>query len=128
MVLDINSLLGTNRAIGVARADYDFTRDGGALYAHDVPTETIPDGSIIVGFMIHTTRAITTSLAGVLSFVVNGLVLGPAAPTLDYVYQLFLTGVASPPTVGARSIEAYVSVGALTDGAATIYVYYLPVA
>lgn len=127
MVVDINSLLGGNAGIQVAKADYDFARDGGALYNCPANSELIPAGSIIIGYAIYTSTGLAFSTAGTLSFTVAGVTVGTALPTLGNIVAALYTGVAAFVTTAARSIEAYISGSTITAGAATIWLFYLPI-
>ena len=126
MSLDINALLAAQRAIKVARADYDFARDGGVLYNTPINSELVPLDSILVGYVIYTSAAITSGGAAVLSFTLNGAVVAIADNTLGRITAALYTGVAAPVTDAVRAIEGYISGAAITAGAATVWLFYLP--
>lgn len=126
MSLDLATLLASQRAIGVARADYDFARDGGALYNCAVSSEIVPSGSIVLGYVVYTSAAIAPSGSAVLSFTLAGRVLAVASVTLGDIVAALLTGVAAPVTDGARAIEGYISGAPITAGAAIVWFFYLP--
>lgn len=126
MSIDINTLLGNTNGIQVAKADYDFARDGGALYNCPANSEIIPAGSIIIGYAIYTSTGLVFSTAGTLGFTVAGVLVATAPPTVGNIIAALYTGVAAFVTTAARSIEAYISGSTITAGAATIWLFYLP--
>jgi hypothetical protein len=124
--LDLTALLAAQRAIKVARADYDFARDGGALYNTPINSEVIPSASILVGYVIYTSAAITSGGAAVLSFTLNGAVIAIADNTLGRITAALYTGVTASVTDAVRAIEGYISGAAITAGSATLWLFYLP--
>jgi hypothetical protein len=125
VAIDYAALLGRAAGIQVAKADYDFTRDGGGLYNRPIDTEIIPSGSILVGYVVYTSAAITSEGSPVLSFTVNGEVVAIASNTLGRIVAALFTGVPAFVTVAARAIEGYVSGAAITAGKATLWIFYL---
>jgi hypothetical protein len=126
MAIDYTALLGISAGIQVAKADYDFTRDGGALYNRPINSNVVPSGSIVLGYAIYTSLGLTFATAGTLSFTLNGITLAVALPTLGNMVAAWFTGIAAFVTTADRAIEGYVSGDAVTAGAATIWLFYLP--
>ena len=126
MSLDIGALLATQRAIGVARADYDFVRDGGAVGPVPLQAEVIPAGSIILGTAIYTTVAFTYLDAGYHQVTVGGQYVCDPSPTLGYLIVHWGVGYVPVVTSVDRAIEATILDGDCTAGAFTVWVFYLP--
>jgi hypothetical protein len=125
MSLDVNQLLGLTSALAVAKADYDFDRDGGGPYALPVNTELIPAGALIVGASVYTDEALVFSAGGTLYFRVQGTIIAAASATEGYITGALITGVAGLLTDRAVGIEVYVDTSALTAGKARAAVYYI---
>lgn len=126
MTIDVGSLLATQRQVAVARADYDFARDGAGPFSVPINSEVIPSGSILLGYAAYTSTGLTFSGASSLEFIVQGQVLATADPTLGRIVAALFTGVAAFVTTAARSIEGYISAAAATAGSATVWLFYLP--
>jgi hypothetical protein len=124
--LDVSALLATQRAIKVAKADYDFARDGGAGGIIAIATEAIPDGSFVVGYAIHTSAAFTFAGGGSFYFLIGSTLLAAPHATLDYIIAALMSGVAAVLPNADRGMAGYVAAGTVTAGAATIWVFYLP--
>lgn len=126
MSVDLTSLLQGQRAIKVARADYDFARDGAGPFSVPINSEVIPSGSIIVGYAVYTSTGLTFSGASSLEFILQGQVVAIADATLGRIAAALYTGVAAFITTAERAIEGYISAAAATAGAATLWLFYLP--
>jgi hypothetical protein len=124
--LDIGALLATQRAIGVARADYDFTRDGGAIGIVSLNSETVPAGSVVLGGSIHVSTGMTFSTTGVLAVWLGTTQVGapPAGP--DEARSWWWYDLPAVITDAARAITAFISNDVCTAGKFTIWLYYLP--
>lgn len=126
MSIDLSSLLGTQRQLRVARADYDGVRDGLGQYQHTIETEVIAAGSIILGWLILTTLGITTAAGGNLQFLIGATYTGYAQVVINQQKAELHTGGAANVLDKDCPIIAYCDGGALTAGAASIWVFYLP--
>jgi hypothetical protein len=124
--IDLGTLLAAQRTLRVARTDYDFTRDGGGQYTRVGNTEVIPSGSIIIGYSILTTVAITTATGATLCFACAGFDMGPASASLGYIVGALRSAVAGAVLAKDEPILPDILTGSLTAGAATCWVYYLP--
>lgn len=119
-----------------ARGDYSFAADGGAVGTIALMGATsIPSGSIIVGGLIEVTTPPTSGGAATIALQIEGAgdVLAAAAVSgapwstagRKSVIPAF-TGATSLKTTAARDISAVVATAALTAGAFTVYVFYIP--
>jgi hypothetical protein len=126
-MIDYTALLGLAAGIQVAKADYDFARDGGAQYQKKCNSEIIPSGSILLGCAVYTTAAITFATAGQLTFQLADVSLATASPTLGNIGAQLYNAAAAIVTNADRPIDATIVSSAITAGAATIWVFYLPI-
>jgi hypothetical protein len=124
--IDYTALLGLSAGIQVAKADYDFTRDGGAGGYPAINTDIIPAGSLILGYAVLTTTALTYAGGGGLSFQANNQYLATPSATLDYIVAAWFSGVLSVQPATGVPIVASISGGTVTAGAVKIWVFYLP--
>lgn len=126
MAIDYSALLGLAAGIQVAKADYDFARDGGAQYAHACNSAIIPAGSIILGWATYTTIAITYATSGQLQFQLNASVVVAADDTLGNITVGWPNSATAKVLAQDLPIDAYISGSAITAGAATVWIFYLP--
>lgn len=119
-----------------ARGDYSFATDGGAVGTIALIGSTaIPSGSVIVGGLVEVTTALTSGGAATVALQIEGagdLVAAAAVSGAPWsttgrksVIPAF-TGATSLKTTAARDISAVVAAAALTAGAFTVYVFYIP--
>ena len=127
MSLDLSALLATQRAIKIAKADYDFSRDGGAAEVIPIESEIIPSGSIILGEMIYTTDLIVKSGGGVIALYLEGNLLLSADLTAGNQKIDLNDAGAAIVTLADRAINAIITVSTVTAGKFTAWVFYLPV-
>jgi hypothetical protein len=124
--LDLASLLSTQRAIRVARCDYDFARDGGAAELIPVQSEIIPAGSIVLAEMIYTTETIVKAGGGVIALYLEGTQLLSASLTAEHQKIDFNDDGVAIVTLGDRAINVNITVSAVTAGKFTAWIFYLP--
>jgi hypothetical protein len=126
VAIDYTALLGLAEGIKVAKADYDFTRDGGAPGVFPVNSEILPAGSLVVGYIILTTVAFTFVPTGAMVFIVGQRQLLAPSVALNYVRAVWPDAAQSVPLPGGWAVQAYIANAACTAGAATIWLFYLP--
>ena len=126
MAIDYTALLGLSRAIQVAKADYDFARDGGAIGVVSLNSETVPLGSIVLGGSIHVTDAMVFATTGVLAVWLGTTQVGgpPAGP--DETRSWWWYDLPAVVMDAARAITAFISNDICTAGKFTVWLYYLP--
>jgi len=124
--LDLTALLAAQRAIKVARADYDFTRDGGATGQPDIQSELVPADSLVIGVAMWTSVALTFAGGGVLTFYVGPVTIGAPIAGLNQMAAGWELAIAIPPMPADIPIRAAITVGTVTAGAVTVWVFYLP--
>jgi hypothetical protein len=124
--IDLSGLLGTQRAIRVARADYDFARDGGGVGYRSINGEIIPEGSLILGKETLTTTAITFATTGAIAPRIQGSSLGDVDVALNHRVSEWYTGDAALITTADVPILVWINNDAVTAGAFTLWVFYLP--
>jgi len=124
--IDLNALLATQRAIKVARADYDFARDGGATGHRPLNSEIIPSGSVVIAKAGLTTTGLTFATSGTLEFHVAGVKVAEADPTINQGFFDYPSFEPMIVTDGDRPIDGFVTGSAITAGVTTVWVFYLP--
>lgn len=122
--------------LSVVRADYSFAADGGAVGTIALLGATsIPSGAIVVGGLVEVTTALTSGGAATVAVQVEGagdIVAAAAVSGAPWsttgrksVVPAF-TGATSVKTTAARDVSAVVATAALTAGAFTVYLFYIP--
>jgi len=125
-MLDYSALLGLTAGIQIAKADYDFARDGGAVGVIALPGDTIPIGAIAFHTIIQVTDAIVQS--GSPDNPVGTWETAPLAnlSAADY----WVNEDASPnnmaPQTATRPLVIIVTTQPITAGKFTVWVFYLP--
>ena len=128
MSIDYTTLLGLTPGIQVAKADYSFARDGGATGYNSINAQIIPDGSLILGKTTLTTVAITFATTGAIAPRIQGHSLGDVDPTLNERVTEWYTGDTAVVTTADVAPQVWINNSAITAGAFTLWVYYLPAA
>lgn len=119
-----------------ARAEYSFASDGGVVGTLGLFGATsIPAGSIIVGGLVEVITPPTSGGAATLAVQVEGandIVLAAAVSGAPWstagrksVIPAF-TGATSVKTSAARDISIVIATAALTAGAFTVFLFYIP--
>lgn len=122
--------------LNIARADYSFAADGGAVGTIGLLGATIiPSGAIIVGGLVEVTTPPTSGGAATIAVQVEGAGDTIAAAAIagapwstagrKSVVPAF-TGATSVKTTAARDISIVIAVAALTAGVFTVYLFYIP--
>jgi hypothetical protein len=124
--LDVGALLATQRAIAVARADYDYDRDGGAVGPIALNSEVIPSGSIILGGSIHVTDEMTFDTTGEMWVWVGPTAVGQPPDGPNEARSWWWYDLPAVVTDAARALVAFISNDVCTAGKFTIWLYYLP--
>ena len=121
-----------------ARADYSFAADGGAVGTIALlGAASIPSGSVIVGGFIEVTTGLASGGAATIAVQVEGagdIVAATAVASwtagrkniLPAPASGSLTAATSVKTTAARDVSAVVAAAALTAGAFSVYLFYLP--
>lgn len=126
MSINYTALLGLSAGIQVAKADYDFARDGGALAERPLASAIVPSGSVILGAAIYTSAAMVFNTTGnILVKLGAAFVAGPHA-TLGYIRTVFWYDTPAIVTDADRALTAYISNDVCTAGAFDVWVFYLP--
>lgn len=123
--------------VGCVAANYDFTRDGGAIGSTSLKSITsglpvvLPAGAIVTRSWIDVVAAGTTSASGTLAFTTGET----AADILAATAAASVTGIVAGVSVGtaatmkkmtaARTPQAVIATGALTGGKATVFLEYV---
>jgi hypothetical protein len=119
-----------------ARADYDFSVDGGAVGTLGlIGSAAIPSGAVIVGGYVDVQTALTSGGSATVAIQVeaaNDVVNAAAVSGAPWsttgrknVIPAF-TGTASLKTTQARDISLVIATAALTAGKFTVYLFYVP--
>ena len=117
----------------LARADYSFALDGGAVGDITLRGDSIPSGAIVVDAYMSVATAVTSGGAATLAIKVEGaadinaadLVSGAPWSTTGAKRADFTATSAPVVTTAARSIVATVGAFALTAGVFTVVVEYI---
>lgn len=120
----------------LARADYDFAVDGGAVSAITLRGDSIPSGAIVVDAYLNVETALTSGGAATVALKVEGAADINAADAFDGApwsttgaKRVDFTATTAPvKTTAARSIVATVAVAALTAGKFQVVVEYITLA
>jgi hypothetical protein len=120
-----------NSRVKVARWDYDFATDGGAVGAITLRGGEIPTNAVVIDARVDVTTAVTSGGAATVSLDLNGAADLRAAATLATAPALSSTGVKAlldpVKTTASRDVVATVATAALTAGAFSVYVTYVEV-
>lgn len=125
-------LTGTRNArVKIARFDYDFAVDGGAVSSITLRGGTIPASSLVIDARVDVTTLVTGGAGATVSLDLEAAADLRAAATLATSPTLSTTGVKAllnpVKTSAARSVVATVAVNALTAGVFSVYVTYVEV-
>lgn len=119
--------------VKVARADYDFAVDGGAVGDITLRGDTIPSGAIIVDALLHVDTALTSGGAATVAIKTEGAadinnadaISGAPWSTTGAKRGDFTATTAPIKTTAVRNIVATVGTAALTAGKFTAIVWYV---
>lgn len=117
----------------VARADYDFAVDGGAVSAITLRGDSIPSGAVIVDVLLHVETAVTSGGAATLAIGTEAAtdmnaadaVSGAPWSTTGAKRGDFTATTAPVKTTAARGIVATIATAALTAGKFSVLVWYV---
>ena len=117
----------------VARADYDFSVDGGAVGDITLRGDTIPSGAVVVDALLHVETALTSGGAATVAIKTEGAadinaadaISGAPWSTTGAKRGDFTATTAPVKTTAARSITATVATAALTAGKFAVLVWYV---
>jgi len=127
MAIDYTALLGLTAGIQVVKADFDWDRDGGALYEKAIQTGIIPAGSLILGSTCLTTTAFTFTAGGYFAFRMDGSNVGLPALAESVIINWVPNNIASYRTTKDTPIIGFVDTSACLTGVAQLWLYYLPI-
>jgi hypothetical protein len=118
--------------VKVARWDYDFATDGGAVGAITLRGDEIPADCVVIDARVVVTTAVTSGGAATVSLDLEGAADLRAAATLSTSPALSTTGVKAllnpVKTTASRDVVATVATAALTAGAFSVVVTYVEMA
>jgi hypothetical protein len=126
VAIDYSALLGLAAGIQVAKADYDFARDGGAVGRVPLHSEIIPTDSILLAFAAYFPTPMAFATNGVLNFYVGPDQIGYAQGGETNLMADWFTGALPMITTTDRPIEAAIVDDVCTAGKAQLWVFYLP--
>lgn len=125
--------VGTEGVLGhekTATARYKFSEDGGAIGAHDLASDPLPIGAILIAARIDMITPPTSAGAATIALSLEGADdLQATAPIAGAPWSTpgvkVLAGVDSVKTTAARKIVATIADAALTAGEFVVYLDYL---
>ena len=123
-------------SVRVARADYDFAVDGGAVGDIALRGDKIPSGAIIVDALLHVDTVLTSGGAATVAIKTEAaadinaadLISGAPWSTAGAKRGDFTATTAPIKTTAERTITATVAAAALTAGKFSVLVTYLQLA
>lgn len=128
MSVDLTQFLSAQRAIKVASATYDFSRDGGAIGNRYGNSEIVPAGSVIIAWAAYVSTAITFDGTGHLYVDVGRVDIGEPYVTDEYVRAAWLTNSAGVVPVTDEPVTFNITGANVTAGVVRAWVFYLPTA
>lgn len=125
MSVDYAALLGLGAGIQVAKGDYSFARDGGALGTHNGNWQLLPAGAIIIGWALLTTVGFTFNTTGVMVLSLGARTIATPVSTLDYALIAWSALAPAELTLGAQTPTWYITNDIVTAGECTAWLFYL---
>ena len=118
---------GLYGGIKVARADYDFAVDGGAIGTLDLSADEIPSGAIITGarIRVETVPVGATATIGIGVEANSDVQAAAAISGAPWSTTGVKDATGRPLTTAARKVKATIATAALTAGKFQVYVDYI---
>lgn len=120
--------------VQVARGQYSFAADGGAIGSTNMTMESIPANAVVLGGFVEVDTACTSGGAGTLAITLEGagdIVAAAAVSGAPWsttgrksVIPAF-TGATTVKTTAARKIVATIAAAALTAGIVDVVLFYV---